>query len=63
MSSNTKKIVLGTPRRLASVDSSKTPATYDDTIRWPIWKTGLLVVGLCVAFWAGAALLIVSFLG
>jgi len=24
---------------------------YDDTLRWPIWKTALLVVGVCGAFW------------
>ena len=24
---------------------------YDDTIRWPIWQSTLLVVGVCGAFW------------
>ncbi len=24
---------------------------YDDTIRWPIWRSALLVFGICGAFW------------
>lgn len=24
---------------------------YDDTIRWPIWQSALLVVGFCGTFW------------
>ncbi len=24
---------------------------YDDTIRWPVWQSALLVIGVCGAFW------------
>jgi len=36
---------------------------YDDTVRWPIWKTTLLVVSLCAGFWICAAALALAFLG
>lgn len=26
---------------------------YDDTVRWPLWKSALLVLGVCGAFWGG----------
>lgn len=26
---------------------------YDDTVRWPIWQSALLVIGVCGAFWGG----------
>jgi len=36
---------------------------YDDTIRWPLWKTIVFVVGLCGSFWIAAAALLIRFLG
>jgi len=31
---------------------------YDDTIRWPVWKTIVFVVGLCSSFWIASAALL-----
>jgi len=36
---------------------------YNDMVRWPIWKTTLLVVSLCAGFWICAAALVLAFLG
>lgn len=26
-------------------------AWRDDTVRWPLWKSALLLIGFCSAFW------------
>jgi hypothetical protein len=31
---------------------------YDDTIRWPVWKSAILVTSLCLGFWICAASLL-----
>ncbi|MEL7128141.1 MAG: hypothetical protein AAGK23_01205 [Pseudomonadota bacterium] len=35
---------------------------YDDTIRWPVWKTILLAVGVSAALWTAIIGLAVQFL-
>ncbi|MEL7451899.1 MAG: hypothetical protein AAGJ50_00805 [Pseudomonadota bacterium] len=35
---------------------------YDDTIRWPIWKTIVLAVGVSAVLWAAIIGLAVQFL-
>lgn len=40
----------------------KAPRHFDDTIRWPLWKSFLFVVTFCGAFWAGIATLVVRLL-
>jgi len=36
---------------------------YDDTIRWPIWQSALLALGICGAFWGGVAYLCLRLFG
>ena len=36
---------------------------YDDTVRWPIWKTSLLILGVCGAFWASVIYLALQVFG
>lgn len=31
------------------------PKTYDDTVRWPRWKTGVLTISVCLGFWISVA--------
>ena len=31
---------------------------FDDTVRWPLWKTGALIISVCLTFWIGVAALI-----
>jgi|GEM_PF-4630806 len=61
------RAILGLKRSSAVViEAGQTidrPEGYDDTVRWPIWKTTLLVVSLCAGFWICAAALVLAFLG
>lgn len=43
----------------SALQAEGTLGTHDDTVRWPIWKSATLVIGICGTFWvcAGAALL------
>jgi len=43
-----------------SLDEAK---GYDDTVRWPIWRTIVLVVTVCSAFWIGVGALVMRALG
>lgn len=36
---------------------------YDDTVRWPIWQSTLLVIGVCGSFWAAVIYLGLRFFG
>ena len=48
-------------REIAEATLSETPAqmkTYDDTVRWPVWKSAVLVISLCLGFWICAASLL-----
>lgn len=36
---------------------------YDDTIRWPIWQSALLVIGVCGGFWGGVIYGVMRLLG
>ena len=36
---------------------------YDDTERWPVWKTAALVLGLCGGFWICAIAVTLRLLG
>ena len=36
-------------------DTKADPKTYDDTVRWPRWKTGALTISVCLGFWISVA--------
>ena len=36
---------------------------YDDTVRWPLWKTAVLVISVCLGFWIGVAAFIMHLFG
>ena len=36
---------------------------FDDTVRWPLWKTGALIISVCLIFWIGVAALIMYAIG
>lgn len=59
--------ILGLERRTTIPKTNKNTKEkqeyYDDTVRWPIWKTALLVIGLCGAFWTGVGYIVLRALG
>ena len=40
------------------METSSVVKTYDDTVRWPIWRSAVLVISLCLGFWICAASLL-----
>lgn len=32
---------------------------YDDTVRWPLWKTVVVVIALCGAFWTAVIMFLI----
>ncbi|MEL7481222.1 MAG: hypothetical protein AAGJ29_06655 [Pseudomonadota bacterium] len=49
-------------RRIRSTQRSATALSdgYDDTVRWPLWKTSLLLISFCGLFWAGVASIVIQ---
>jgi len=48
---------------MSHIDLVDESVGYDDTIRWPIWKTATFVVAFCASFWIGAGLLVMRLMG
>lgn len=40
------------------METSSVVKTYDDTVRWPVWRSAVLVISLCLGFWICAASLL-----
>lgn len=45
------------------METSSVVKTYDDTIRWPVWRSAVLVISLCLGFWICAASILIYVLG
>ena len=50
-------------KKAAALRSVELTTGYDDTIRWPLWKTATLIVSLCLGFWITAAAALIYVLG